>query len=87
MKFGEHFRTDYFDFSIEHRNPDSYVHRTKLSNKYYFIINSLNGLTNQYRGKLVIEPNDKKGSILTLSTTGYAPGDPEAVLMSDSQPE
>lgn len=71
MKFGEHFRTDYFDFSIELRNPDSYVHRTKLSNKYYFIINSLNGLTNQYRGKLVIEPNDKKGSILTLSTTGY----------------
>lgn len=71
LKFGDRFTNEYFDFTVNLRHPESFIHNPKSSNKYYFFFNNQNGLTNNYRGKLVIETNDKKGSILTLSTTGF----------------
>ena len=71
MYFGEQFESNEFNFNINLRNPEGYKLEEKTSNKYYFIINDLNSLTNQYKGKLSITVNDKKGSILTLTTQGY----------------
>ena len=71
MKYGEQFIHEAFNFNIELRDPESFETREKASNKYYFIINDFNSLTNAYKGKLGITVNDKKGSILILTTQGY----------------
>ncbi len=41
-----------------------------LDQKFFFIHQSFNSLVNQYRGKVTITPNDKRGSVLTLSASG-----------------
>ncbi len=70
LHFGDQFINDNFSFRIHLRNPGSFNPQEQLSNKYYFIINDLNSLTNRYKGKLSITVNDKKGSILILTTQG-----------------
>ncbi len=70
MRFGDLFRNDFFAFRIYLRDPDNYDPEEQMSNKYYFIINDINGLTNGYKGKLNITVNDKKGSILILTMQG-----------------
>jgi capsular exopolysaccharide synthesis family protein len=69
MKFGERFKNDMFDFVI-HINNDINKDTYK---RYSFYFNSLNSLVNSYRNKLSISTNDKKGTILTLSSVGYVP--------------
>ncbi|MQY79717.1 MAG: tyrosine protein kinase, partial [Bacteroidetes bacterium] len=71
LKFGEEFENDNLKFNITMRDAENFNLDQWTSNKFYFIINNLNALTNQYRGKLSVTVNDKKGSILTLSTQGY----------------
>lgn len=71
MKFGEQFEHESFNFNIKLRNPSGFKPDENNSNKYYFIINDLNSLTNAYKGKLGITVNDKKGSILTLTVSGF----------------
>ncbi len=71
MYFGEQFEHDSFNFNITLRNPEGFKLDENNSNKYYFLKNDLNALTNQYKGKLGITVNDKKGSILTLAISGY----------------
>ena len=68
LRWGEPYRSESFNFTLSLRNPD-YPDGGKL----YFVINSPNSLANGYRGKLSIELNDKKGSILILTTTGPVP--------------
>ncbi len=70
LRYGEPFVNDNFSFRLFLRNPETFNPEDQLSNKYYFVINDLNSLTNQYKGKLSITVNDKKGSILILTTQG-----------------
>jgi len=72
LKFGEQFVNKKFNFNItltDKFNPLIF----KSDNSYYFIINNLNQLTNQYRKKLSVAPSDKKSSILILTSHGYVP--------------
>ncbi|MCD6202411.1 MAG: polysaccharide biosynthesis tyrosine autokinase [Bacteroidales bacterium] len=70
LHYGDPFINENFSFRLFLRNPETFDPEEQLSNKYYFVINDLNSLTNQYKGKLSITVNDKKGSILILTTQG-----------------
>jgi capsular exopolysaccharide synthesis family protein len=71
LNFGSWFTNDQMSFRIGLRYPESFDINIWLSNKFYFIINDINKLTNQYKNKLTITVNDKKGSVLKLVTNGY----------------
>ncbi|NJK86759.1 MAG: hypothetical protein HC906_13100 [Bacteroidales bacterium] len=45
--------------------------KTSNRKKYYFYVNNLNGLANQYRGALSVDVNSERGSIINLSITGH----------------
>jgi len=68
MKFGEHYSDGYNDFYIVKHIEFRYDEDE--SNKYYFWFNSLEGLANQYRGKLSVSPIEEEASLITLSTSG-----------------
>ncbi|HAN19006.1 MAG: hypothetical protein A2X13_11575 [Bacteroidetes bacterium GWC2_33_15] len=73
LRFGESFDSDIFKFKIDLRKPESFVYDKNQSNKYYFFLNEINSLAKNYRNRLNIEVNDKKGTILNLSITGFVP--------------
>jgi len=68
MKFSEHYSDVYNDFYIVKHNEFRY--NENESNKHYFWFNSLEGLANQYRGKLSVSPIEEEASLVTLSTSG-----------------
>ena len=70
MRYGDLFSNEFFAFRVYLRDPEHYDPEEQMSNKYYFVINDINGLTNGYKGKLNITVNDKKGSILILTMQG-----------------
>ncbi|HCT29680.1 MAG TPA: hypothetical protein DIW31_02850 [Bacteroidales bacterium] len=69
MKWGEPFKSELFNFTIIIRKQE-YISDYIEGTKFYFLIRNLNYLANEYRGKLSVELNDKKGSILILTTNG-----------------
>jgi tyrosine-protein kinase Etk/Wzc len=71
LNFGSWFTNEYTSFKIDLRYPETFDIKIWLSNKFYFIINDINRLTNQYKNKLAITVNDKKGSVLKLMTNGF----------------
>lgn len=70
VQFGQRYTDNRFAFTINLNNQEWYEQK-RQSNKYYFVINSAHGLAVNYRKKVNIELNDKQGSLLTLSTTGF----------------
>jgi capsular exopolysaccharide synthesis family protein len=68
LKFGEQYKTDYYDFRII--KPNGVIYDKDKSNKYYFRFESLEGLANRYRGKLSISPISDEASLVTLTTSG-----------------
>jgi tyrosine-protein kinase Etk/Wzc len=64
QKFGVPYIDKSFNFTIFLKDYNA------SSTKYYFVINDINSLVNAYRDKLSVSTNDKKGTVLTLSTTG-----------------
>lgn len=68
MKFSEYYSDGYNDFYIVKHNEFRYD--DDESNRYYFWFTSLEGLANQYRGKLSISPIEEEASLVTLSTSG-----------------
>jgi capsular exopolysaccharide family len=70
QRFGVPYRSDNFNFTIVLKE-NSYV--PPPTAKFFFTINSLNSLVNLYRSKLGITTNDKRGTVLTLTTTGFVP--------------
>ena len=67
LSFGERFKNENFDFYIfrcENISITSYK-------SYSFYFNDVNDLINSYRNRINIEANDKKGTVLTLSTSGF----------------
>src|SRR6056297_1054304 len=73
LKFGDTFTNDDFSFTIVRTDPENFTFDPDASNKYYFFFNDINSLAKQYRGKLQVETNDERGSVLTLSITGFVP--------------
>lgn len=70
MKFGEKFSNEFFSFTVKLRNEDFYK-RSKHVRKFYFTINNPHTLALSYRNKLGVELNDKNGSILSISSSGF----------------
>lgn len=69
LHWGEPFNSEGFNFTIKLRNPDKFTEET-IGQNLYFTVNNLNILANKYRGKVTVDLNDKKGSILILNTKG-----------------
>lgn len=73
LKFDETFDSEIFQFKLEIRNPETFQFDESSSNKFVFHFNNINSLAKQYRGKLNIDVNDEKGSILILKMNGFVP--------------
>ncbi len=71
-KWGEPFNSEPFNFTLKLRNPD-FISNYPIGSKFYFTINTLNSLANSYKSKVSIDLNDKKGSILILTSSGFVP--------------
>ena len=73
LAFGERFNEMGFDFSIV---PvfESFTYNPDASNRYYFYFASPEGLANQYRGKLSVSPIEEEATLVTLSVSGFVPG-------------
>lgn len=69
-KFGDRIKTEKFSFIIKPREDREYKAEL-VSKKFYFIANNLNNLAKAYQGKVKIELNNEKGSILTLTSVGF----------------
>jgi len=85
LKFGEKFQHEDFSFKIVLTNPETFTYNPATSNKYYFYFNDINSLAKQYRGKLNVEANDERGSVLTLRISGFVPEKIAAYLNKLSQ--
>lgn len=71
LAYGEFYRDRNFNFTVQLTNPEFLVPAQEKN--YYFVINDINSLTNQYSKKLTVTTNDKKGTVLTLQVTGAEP--------------
>jgi tyrosine-protein kinase Etk/Wzc len=67
QKFGIPYIDQNYNFTLFYTNGQ----KTKFDpEKYFFIINDKPNLARAYQGKLNISTNDKRGTVLALSTTG-----------------
>lgn len=66
-KFGVPYIDDNYNFTLFLSNPEISIPTEK---DFYFVIRDIHTLTKEYQSKLVISTNDKKGTVLSLSTTG-----------------
>ncbi len=73
MKYGEEFKHQNFHFIVDIRNKENFNIKNLSTQKYYFIKNDINTLSNKYRQGLEISVNDEKGTILTISLQGFVP--------------
>lgn len=71
MKYDEYFENDDFRFRLV--LVDSVGIETMSHDQYYFYLNSIEGLTARYRGKLSVEKTTEEGTVLLLSTSGHVP--------------
>ncbi|MCB8999468.1 MAG: polysaccharide biosynthesis tyrosine autokinase [Bacteroidales bacterium] len=73
VAFGEPFNSRPFNFTIKLKDPEHFSPEDAY-NKYYFKFNSKSTLINNFRGRLGIYTNDqKRGSVLFLTLSGYNP--------------
>ncbi len=73
LAFGERFNEMGFDFSIVPASG-SFTYDPDASNRYYFYFVSPVGLANQYRSKLHVSPIEEEATLVTLSVSGFVPG-------------
>ncbi len=74
IRFGEKFTNEYFSFTIikdETKPIEPRLIEQKI--KFFFFINDYRQLVRVYQHKLQISLDEKKSSVLTLSTTGPIP--------------
>jgi capsular exopolysaccharide synthesis family protein len=70
LRFGEPYIDKNYNFTLFYNDNPKVIYKT---GKFYFIINDKNALARAYQGKLNINTNDKRGTVLNLSTTGFDP--------------
>ncbi|MGE0078428.1 MAG: GumC family protein [Bacteroidales bacterium] len=70
MSFGQPFTNEQFNFTVILRDPENYM-VDFVGRKYYFMVNDPNALALAYKSKVILTLNDKKGSILTLNSSGF----------------
>ncbi len=71
VAYGEKFESEYFNFTLSLRDPETFSQSSALS-RYYFVMNTLNSLSNRYKNAINITTNDeRRGSVLFLSMTGH----------------
>ncbi|NJK95534.1 MAG: hypothetical protein HC905_12105, partial [Bacteroidales bacterium] len=63
LRYGEYFRHNAFNFTIVLNNPEYFV--PSPEDNYFFTVNNISGLANQYASKLNIATNERRGTILT----------------------
>ena len=73
FRFGTMHNINGFHFRIELRDPVNFRYNSDCSNRYYFYYVGSETLTNEYRGKLRINPIDEDASMVTLSVEGFVP--------------
>ena len=73
LLFGEKFQQELYGFEVHLSDPDNFVYQQQLSNKYYFSFNDINNQSKAFSNSLGVEVNAEKGSILTLSMSGFVP--------------
>jgi capsular exopolysaccharide synthesis family protein len=71
--FGDTIKSREFAFIITLNDPINYKYYSQSSNKYYFRFNDINRQAKTYSTSLSVEVNSEKGSILTLSISGFVP--------------
>ena len=74
LKSGEYFHHPDFNFAVI-INKNAYSQSSGILNdlKYQFYVNDLNSLASLYQGKLNISANEKRSTILDISTSGPLP--------------
>jgi tyrosine-protein kinase Etk/Wzc len=72
-KFGDRFNELGFDFTAGLRDPQRYVYKSDVINKFKVWFESPENLANSYRGQLNIQPIEKDATLITLSITGNEP--------------
>ncbi len=71
IRFGEHFISKDFNFTIYFRNQENFDQDRWATRSVYFKILDINSLAKRYQGRLSVEVNAEKGSILTLAMKGF----------------
>ncbi len=69
--FGELYKSSDFNFTVFLRKPKDYDKNYWTSSNTYFRIMDINRLAKRYQGRLNVQVNAEKGSILSLSMTGF----------------
>lgn len=71
IRFGDTYQDSNFKFTLFLKNADASTPSGFV--KYLFTMNDPSGMANMFRGKLGISYNERRGSVLTLSTVGLVP--------------
>jgi len=69
-RFGEWVKNPPFGFKLVLNNIENNK-AGLIDRKYYFTINTHNALANKYKNKINVTLNDKRGSILSITSTGF----------------
>lgn len=70
LKFGQRFNKEGFDFTVNLRNPESFIFREDVINSYKVTFESPINLANAYRGALNIQPIDKEATLVSMTISG-----------------
>jgi capsular exopolysaccharide synthesis family protein len=71
--FGDNIKKNNIKFRIILRDPENFTFNNQASNKFNFSFNNINHQAKAYSNALNVAVNDEKGSILTLSISGFVP--------------
>ncbi len=71
--FGELIDFNDFAFAILLRDKEDFIFEPQRSNKFLYSFENLNGQAKAYSNSLDVEVNAEKGSILSLSMSGFVP--------------
>jgi len=71
VRFGDTYQDSNFKFTLFLKTADASTPSGSV--KYLFTMNDPSGMANMFRGKLGISYNERRGSVLTLSTVGLVP--------------
>ncbi len=71
-KFGEWIKINTIGFKVELSNLEGYRSEI-IDRKFYFSVQSTNELAKRYKNNINVTLNDKRGSILSITSDGFVP--------------